>query len=199
MEQEVVFERFKVSNKLRVIAWITTAMGFLMFAYPVVFILTLIENLDRYNISTVLHYLDKIFFLTVPHIVAAYTPSETNAYIAYAIIYVILAILLMIISNFLLERNLLAIAFCFVIFLSLSIFQYLFNASLFTKLNVELVSYLIFALIPLLLIIIEIIAKKDQLYVQIIVSVMIIVFIMLCFKGLIWLIENKSWLVETLS
>jgi len=203
METEVIVERFKVSKRLKIIAYITTAMGFLMFAYPVVFILSLIKGLEKYRVSDILYYLDKIFFLTIPNIVASHIPAETNAYIVYAIIYVLFAILLMIISNFLLERNLLAIAFSFVIFLSLSILEYLFDSSLFRELRIELISYLIFSLIPLILIILEIIVEKDfkkeQLYVKIIVSVLIIGFIILCFKGLIWLIQNKAWLIQTFS
>jgi hypothetical protein len=203
MGTEVVFERFKISKKLKIIAWITTAMGFLLFAYPVVFILSTINSLEKYRVSTILHYLNKIFFLDIPNIVAVYIPTETNAYIAYAIIYVLFAILLMVISNFLLERNLLSIAFSFTIFFSLSALQYIFDPSLFKQLNIELISYVLFAIIPLVLIVAEIVTAKDfknqQLYVQIIVSALIIAFIILCFKGLIWLIQNKSWIIETFS
>ncbi|KPJ55048.1 hypothetical protein AMJ47_02035 [Parcubacteria bacterium DG_72] len=198
-ETEVIIERFKVSRKLKIISYITTAIGFLMFAYPVVFIISLIEK----EVSIILYYLNKIFFLTIPELVTSYIPTDTNAYILYAIIYVLFAILMMIISNFLLERNLLAIAFSFVIFLSLAVSEYLVNPSLFQQLSSKLIPYLIFALIPLILIIMEIITEKDfkneQLYVKIIISVLIIGFVILSFKGLIWLIQNKSWIIETFS
>ena len=202
-ETEVIIERFKVSKSLKLLSYITTAMGFLMFAYPVVFILSLIESLEKYGTPTILYYLNKVFFLTIPELVTSYMPSDTNAYILYAIIYVLFAILMMIISNFLLERNLLAIAFSFVIFLSLTVSEYLVNPFLFQKLSYELIPYFIFALIPLILIVIEIIKGKDfkdeQLYVKIIVSVLIIGAVILSFKGLIWLIQNKSWIIETFS
>ena len=196
---EVIVERFRVSKKLKIISYITTAMGFLMFAYPVVFILSLIKN----EISIITYYLNKIFFLTIPELVTSYIPTDTNAYILYAIIYVLFAILMMIISSFLLERNLLAIAFSFVIFLSLAVSEYLVNPSLFQELRYGLIPYFVFALIPLTLIVIEIIKEKDfkdeQLYVKIIVSTLIIGVIILSFKGLSWLSQNKSWIIETFS
>lgn len=202
MSTEIRIEKFRVSRKIRIIAWITTGMGFLMFAYPVVFILSLIQDLEKYKVSTILYYLDKLFFLTIPKLVALYMPTETNAYIIYAIFYVILAILLMIISNFILERNTLAIAFSLVIFLSLTVVEYLLNP-IIRELHLELIPYLIFALIPLILIIAEIITEKDfkneQLYIKIIVSISIIAFIFLCLKGLIWLVQNKAWIIETFS
>jgi hypothetical protein len=203
VETEVIIEKVKVSKKLKIISYITTAMGFLMFAYPVVFIVSLMGGSGRYGISTILYYLNKLFFLTIPNVVVSYIPAETNAYILYAIIYVLFAILLMIISSFLLERNLLAIAFTFVIFSSLTILEYLFNPSLFGELSLKLIPYSIFALIPLILIVAEILIEKDfkneQLYVKIIVSFLIIGVIILCFKSLIWLIQNRSWIIETFS
>lgn len=198
-DTEVIIERFKVSKKLKLLSYITTVMGFLMFAYPVVFIVSLIES----NASIILEYLNKIFFLTIPELVTSYIPAETNAYILYAIMYVLFAILMMIISNFLLERNLLAIAFAFVIFSALTISEYLVFPSLFGELSYNLIPYLVFALIPLILIIAEIIQEKDfkneQLYVKIIVSALIIGSSILAFKGLIWLIQNKSWIIKTFS
>ena len=203
VETEVIIEKVKISKKLKIVSFITTIMGFLMFGYPIVFILSLMIKQGRYEIPTILYYLNKLFFLTIPNIIASYIPAETNAYIVYAIVYVLFAILLMIISSFLLERNLLAVALAFTIFLSLAISEYLLNPSLFQGLNYELIFYLIFALIPLFLMIAEIITEKDfkneQLYIKIIISFLIIGVMILFFKGLIWLIQHKSWIIETFS
>lgn len=209
---KVELDRYKVSRKLKFVAWLTTAMGFLLFAYPVVFILSLVSSLKAYNINLVLDYLNKIYFLTIPNIVASTIPTETNAYIAYAVTYVLFAILFMIVSNFLLERNLLAIAFAFVAFLSLSVSEYMMNHSLDITLlwknplsmaNIEMAGYLIFAVVPLIVIITEIFTEKDfkkeQFYVKIITSVIIIAALILCFKGAILFIQNKDWLIKTFS
>ena len=197
----VKIDRFSVSKRLRLVSWITMTMGLLFFAYPIFFILSLVPDLEKYKIPDILDYLNQAFFLRVPFIVACHIPSEISAYIIYAVIYVIFAILMMILSNFLLERNLLAIAFCLVIFTSLAVSGYLITPDL--SLNFKLISYLIFALIPLILLIFEILIERDfkdeQLYVQIITSAIIISVIILCFRGIVWLIKNKQWLIDTFS
>lgn len=202
---EVKVERYEVSKKLKVIAWLTTLMGFMLFSYPVVFILSLMPSLKEYKISGILYYLNKIYFLTIPNLVASYVPTEINEYIAFAVIYTFFAILFMVTSSFLLERNLLAIAFAFVIFLSLSVSEYLINPELNIKnlLSYHVIFYLIFSLIPLILMILEIVTKKDfkneQFYVKILSSALIISALILFFKSLIWLIQNRQWVIDTFS
>lgn len=209
---EIKIDRYKVSKKLKFIAHLITAMGGLLFAYPIFYILSLFSELEKYKISNILSRLNELFFLRIPSIVANYVPMETNGYVAYAIVYVLFAILFMIVANFLLERNLLAISLSFIIFLSLTASEYFLNPDLsfvsFYKnpgltITYKALLYLIFALIPFVLMVWEIIAEKDykkeQFYVKIISSFMIIAVIILCFKGLIWMIQNKQWLTETFS
>ena len=200
---EVVIEKYEVSKKLKIVAWLTTVMGFMLFSYPIFFILSLMEELKEYKFYSILYYLNKIYFLTIPNLVASYVPKEINEYIAFAIIYVLFAILFMVVSSFLLERNLLAIAFALVIFLSLSVSEYMINPNIFTAMNMDTALYLIFGFIPLILIVLEIVIKKDfknqQLYVKIISSAIIIGALILFFKGLIWLIQNRQWLIDTFS
>lgn len=202
---EVKVERYDVSRKLKAIAWLTTLMGFMLFSYPIVFILSLMPGLKDYKISAVLYYLNKIYFLTIPNLIASYIPVEINEYIAFAVIYTLFAILFMVTSSFLLERNLLAVAFSFVIFLSLSVSEYLINPGINIKniLSYHVIFYLIFSFAPLILIILEIFTKKDfkkeQFYVKILSSVLIISALILFFKGLIWLIKNRQWVVDTFS
>lgn len=205
---QVKIDKFSVSKRLRLVSWITMIMGILFFAYPVVFILSLVSNLEKYKISVILEYFNQTFFLRVPFMVASYIPSEISDYIVYAIVYVLFAILMMIISNFLLERNLLAIAFSLVVFSSLTVSEYLMVPDLnlgniWGNLTFKLVFYLIFALIPFILLIFEVLIERDfkeeQFYVQIINSALIISVIILCFRGIVWLIKNKQWLVDTFS
>lgn len=198
---EIKIERYRVSRKLKLLAFITTVMGGLFFAYPVFYILSLSPEIAKYRISIILSHLDRIFFLQVPLFISSYVPAEINGYIAFAIIHVVFAILLMIISNFLLERNLLAVAFSFIIFLSLSVSEYFLALNLNSYSSLAL--YGLFGFLPLVLIIVEIVTEKDwkkeQFYVKIIGSFMIIATMILCFRSLMWLIQNRQWVIDTFS
>jgi len=204
----VRIDKFTVSKRLKLVSWTTTLMGLLFFTYPIIFILSLVPDLERYKVLIILDYLNQTFFLRIPILIASHIPSEVSTYVIYAIIYVFFAVLMMVLSNFLLERNLLAIAFCLVIFVSLTVYEYLtipgLNlANIWQNPTFKLVFYLIFALIPLILLIFEILIERDfkeeQFYVQIITSALIISVIILCFRGVIWLIQSKQWLVDVFS
>jgi len=205
---QIKIEKFTVSKRLKLVSWITTIMGLLFFAYPVFYILSLVSELEKYKAPLILDYLNQTFFLRAPILIASHVPSEISSYIVYSVIYVLFAILMMILSNFLLERNLLAIAFCLVLFTTLTVSEYLIipeiNINTFWQnMTFKFLFFLLFALIPLILLVLEILIERDfkdeQLYVQIITSALIISVIVLCFRGVIWLIKNKQWLIETFS
>jgi len=202
-DTQIIIDKYIASRKLKIVSWILTIMGLLLFCYPVAFILSLIPSLKEYNILTAVSYLEKIYFINLPSLAVFPLSSDINSYILFSVAYASFAILLIILANFLLERNELSLAFSFIIFLGLSLSEYLINPNLnFFNFDYYTLLYLIFGLLPFLLLVVEIFVKKDfkkeQFYVRIIYSLLVLALMFFFFKGINWLLQNRQLLKDLL-